>query len=232
MDIAYETYPSIANETKCLVIKNGVDLQKFAFKKRIPGFNLAIAGDINHKKNPAMWVEIMNRLVKLNPQYKLKIAGDFQEPQYKYYFDNIIPGLGLEKNIEFSGRVKDIPEWFEREEINYLLTTSIFESFGYGIAEAMAMGYKPLIHNFPNAKDNWPRNCLFNSVDELIEILTNDENYNSEEYHEFVKSRYSLSAQLDAIDLMLVDLNKECPSQVITGIPQGYEDHTKLSFQC
>ncbi len=206
MDIAYETYPSIANETKCLVIKNGVDLQKFTFKKRKPGFNLAISGDINHKKNPAMWVEIMNRLVKLNPQYTLKIAGDFQEPQYKYYFDNIIPGLGLEKNIEFSGRVKDIPEWFEKEEINYLLTTSIFESFGYGIAEAMAMGYKPLIHNFPNAKDNWPCNCLFNSIDELIEILTNDENYNSEEYHEFVKSRYSLNSQLEAIDLMLTDL--------------------------
>ena len=201
--IACEIYPSIANETECLVINNGVDLQKFSFKKRETGFNLAIVGSINHKKNPAMWIEIINRLVKQNPQYTLKVAGDFQELYYKYYFDNIIDKLGIDKNIKFFGRVKDIPEWFEREKINYLLTTSVFESFGYGIAEAMVMGYKPLILNFPGADDNWPHNCIFRSTDELIEILKDNENYNSQEYHEFVKSRYSLSVQLERIGSLL-----------------------------
>ncbi|ODS32180.1 MAG: GDP-mannose:cellobiosyl-diphosphopolyprenol alpha-mannosyltransferase [Candidatus Scalindua rubra] len=231
--IAHETYPSIANETKCLVIKNGVDLQKFSFKKREPGFNLAIAGDINYKKNPAMWVEIMNRLVKLNSQYTLKVAGDFQESQYKYYFENIIPRLGLEKNIKFFGRIKDIPEWFEKERINYLLTTSVFESFGYGIAEAMAMGYKPLIHNFPNADGIWPQNCIFSNTNELIEILKDTGSYNSQEYHEFVRNRYSLNSQLEAIESMMEDLmipdigsrnsktGEAVPTNKIFGLPHG-----------
>ena len=206
MDIACKTYPSIANQTKCFVIRNGVDIQKFSYSKRKPGFNIAVVGDINYKKNPAMWIEVMSRLVKLNSHYTLKVAGDFQELHYKYYFENIIHKLGIEKNIKFCGRVEDIPEWFEREEINYLLTTSVFESFGYGIAEAMAMGYKPLINNFPGADANWPYDCAFSSTDELIEILNDKDNYNSREYHEFVRSRYSLSSQLDAIDLMLTDL--------------------------
>jgi glycosyltransferase involved in cell wall biosynthesis len=209
MDIACETYPSIANQTKCLVIKNGVDIQKFSFSERKPGFNIAVVGDINHKKNPAMWIEVMSRLIKLNSQYTLKVAGDFQELHYKYYFENIIYKLGIEKNIKFCGRVEDISEWFEREKINYLLTTSVFESFGYGIAEAMAMGYKPLINNFPDADVNWPYDCTFSSTDELIEILNDKNNYNSQAYHEFVRSRYSLSSQLESINEVLINLNRK-----------------------
>ncbi|MFV1976120.1 MAG: glycosyltransferase [Candidatus Scalindua sp.] len=209
MDIAYETYPSIVNQTKCLVISNGVDIQKFSFSKREHGFNIAVVGDINHKKNPAMWIEVMSRLVKLNSQYTLKVAGKFQELHYKYYFENIIHKLGVEKNIKFCGRVEDIPEWFEREEINYLLTTSVFESFGYGIAEAMAMGYKPLINNFPGADANWPSYCIYSTTDELINIIQNSDDYDSKVYHDFVKDRYSLSLQLETIDAVLIGLSRK-----------------------
>ena len=205
-DIAFETCPSIINETECHIIENGVDLQKFTFSQRKPGFNIAVVGNINYKKNPAMWVEVMSRLVTLNSHYTLKVAGDFQELQYKYYFENIIRKLGIEKNIKFCGRIKDIPEWFESEKINYLLTTSVFESFGYGIAEAMAMGYKPLIHSFPGADANWPLDYTFSTTDEIIKILNEKDSYNSREYYEFVKTRYSLNSQLDAIDSMLIDL--------------------------
>ncbi len=202
-DIAFETCPSIINESKFKIIENGVDLQKYSFSQQKPGFNIAVVGSINYKKNPAMWIEIISRLVKLNPLYTLKVAGNFHELYYKYYFENIVRKLGIEENIKFCGRIKDIPGWFEREEINYLLTTSVFESFGYGIAEAMAMGYKPLINNFPGADVNWPIDCTFNNTDELIEILNDKENYDSRKYHDFVKSRYSLNVQLDAIDSML-----------------------------
>ncbi len=224
-DIALETCPSSVNETKCHVIENGVDLQKFSFGQREPGFNIAVVGDINYKKNPAMWIEIMSRLVKINPQYTLKVAGDFQELHYKYYFENIIHKLGIEKNIKFCGRVKDIPEWFERENINYILTTSVFESFGYGIAEAMAMGYKPLINNFPGADANWPYDCTFSTTDELIELLNDTDNYNSQEYYEYVNNRYSLSVQLDAIDLMLTVLTH---SNIY--LPQEYWEERGLCY--
>ncbi len=206
-NIAFESYPSIKNKT--VVIHNGVNLAQYSYVERTPGFNIAVVGDINYKKNPAMWVEIMSRLVKINPKYKLNIAGNIQELRFKYYLEDIIHKLGLERNIIFHDRVEDIPEWFERESINYLLTTSVFESFGYSIAEAMAMGYKPLIHNFPGAYDNWPSDCVFSTTDELINIIQNSDDYDSKGYHDFVKDKYSLSRQLQAIDIMLNDLNKE-----------------------
>jgi glycosyltransferase involved in cell wall biosynthesis/ubiquinone/menaquinone biosynthesis C-methylase UbiE len=224
-NIAFETYPSITNETKTLVIQNGVNLEQFSYVERTPGFNLAVVGDINNKKNPAMWIEIMSRLVNINPQYKLNVAGNIQELRYKYYLENIIHKLGLERNIRFHGRVKNIPEWFKRERINYLLTTSVFESFGYSIAEAMAMGYKPLIHNFPSAYDNWPSNCIFSTTDELINIIQNSDDYDSKGYHNFVKGRYSLSSQLDAIDSMLINLTNNNSTQATTVSSEKQENY-------
>jgi len=209
-EIAFETYPIIKKENRTVVIQNGVNLSQFSYKERAPGFNIAVVGEISHKKNPSMWIEILSRLVKIDPQYKLNIAGSIQELRFKYYLENIIHKLGLERNITFHGRVVDIPEWYEREGINYLLTTSVFESFGYSIAEAMAMGYKSLIHNFPNAYDNWPPNCVFSTTDELVTIIQNNDDYDSKGYYEFVKERYSLSQQLHLIDVMLTDLTREC----------------------
>ena len=208
-NIAFETYPSIKNETKTIVIQNGVNLEQFSYAERTPGFNLAVVGDINNKKNPAMWIEIMSRLVNINPQYMLNVAGNLQELRFKYYLENIIHRLGLERNIRFHGRVEDIPEWFERERINYLLTTSVFESFGYSIAEAMAMGYKPLIHNSPCSYDNWPSDCIFSTTDELINIIQNRDEYDSKGYHDFVKHRYSLNAQLESINAALISLSSK-----------------------
>lgn len=212
-NIAFETNPSIHKDNKTVVIQNGVNLTQFSYEERAPGFNIAVVGEISHKKNPSMWIEIMNRLIKLNPQYKLNVAGNIQELRFKYYLENIIHRLGLERNITFHGRVEDMPDWYEREGINYLLTTSIFESFGYSIAEAMAMGYKPLIHNFPNAYDNWPSDCIFSTTDELINIIQKSDDYDSKRYHDFVREKYSLSLQLHLIDLMLNDLNRKCSSK-------------------
>jgi len=72
------------------------------------------------------------------------------------------------------------------------------------------MGYKSLIHNFPNAYDNWPPNCVFSTTDELVTIIQNNDDYDSKSYYEFVKERYSLSQQLHSIDVMLTDLTREC----------------------
>ena len=41
-------------------------------------------------------------------------------------------------------------------DANYLLSASIWETLGYTIAEAMALGIKPLIHDTPGAAENWP----------------------------------------------------------------------------
>ena len=214
LKIALELCPSISQLTEPMVIHNGVNLRKFQFKERKPGYNIAIVGHINHKKNPSMWIEILSRLQQIDRRYTFKVAGQFQELRYKYYMESLIPKLGLTNNIKFFGQVDNIPKWFEINDINYLLSTSPFESFGYSIAEAMAMGYRPLIHAFPGSESIWPRDCLFGCADELIKLLQKGQSYNSMEYRRFVEEKYSLNAQLEKIDLLL----KETASKISCGV--------------
>jgi len=208
LEIAHRIYPQMMDMTSAIVISNGVDLDKYSFKKRTSGFNLAVVGHINNKKNPSLWTEIMHRLVQIDDRYRLKVAGALQEVRYGLYFEHAIKRLGLEKNIQFSGQVENVAKWLESENINYLLSTSIFESFGYGIAEAMAMGYRPLINDFPGAAELWPSDCLFSSIDDLIRLLRNDRAYKSLKYRRFVAERYDLQNQLAKIEELINSLIK------------------------
>jgi glycosyltransferase involved in cell wall biosynthesis len=66
---------------------------------------------------------------------------------------------------------KILSRWLEDK--NYVLSTSIHESFGYGIAEAMARGIKPIIHDFPYAYEIWGEELLFRTVDEAVGLIRN-----------------------------------------------------------
>lgn len=223
LDIARKIYPKIMDVTTSVVIPNGVDLDKFSFKERTPGFTLAVVGHVNNKKNPSLWPEIMHRLVRINDRYRIKIAGAVQEVRYGLYLEHAFKRLGLEKHVQFFGHVENIAKWLNSEKVNYLLTTSIFESFGYGIAEAMAMGYRPLINNFPGADGLWPAECLFSSVDDLVRMISDDDAYKPLEYRHFVEERYALPQQMIKIEELINSVMESvCSSKSVPDCPQNF----------
>lgn len=197
---------NIEQLTAITVLKNGVNLEKFQYKERTPGFNIAYVGYIHMRKNPVLLLQIMRRLVSINPRYTLYIAGEFQDSLAKMYWDHQVKELNLTNNIVFDGWQNDIDTWLEDK--NYLLSTSIHESFGYGIAESMARGIKPIIHHFPFADEIWATEYLFSSIDEAVEKITR-QSYSSPMYRSFIEQNYSLSEQINRLKTILNDVNKE-----------------------
>ncbi|MEN3008910.1 glycosyltransferase, partial [Pseudothermotoga sp.] len=183
---------------KIIIIPNGVDLNKFSFKVHSPGYNLAIVAHINHKKDPAMWLQVIGMLKKMDERYTLHIAGDFQEIRYANYFKHFIKDSGLEKNVKHYGFVNDVIALLEDK--NYLLSTSIHESFGYNIAEAMARGIKPIIHNYAGAKTQWPEKLIYNFLDEIAIKLVD---YDSESYRRFTEENCSIEKQTARISNLI-----------------------------
>ena len=225
LDIARRLYPRMMDVTSTVVIPNGVDLDKFSYKERAPGYTLAVVGHVNSKKNPSLWPEIMHQLVRIDDRYRIKIAGAVQEVRYGLYLEHAFKCLGLEKHVQYFGHVENIAKWFESENVNYLLTTSIFESFGYGIAEAMAMGYRPLINYFPGADGLWPAECLFSSMDDLVRLISNDDAYKTLEYRRFVEERYALTQQLTKIEELINSvMESDCSGKSVSNVPQEFSD--------
>ncbi|MFQ5963016.1 MAG: glycosyltransferase [Candidatus Scalinduaceae bacterium] len=184
------------------VIPNGVNMDKFNFKQRKKGWNIAYIGYIQYRKGPLLLLHTFQQLVLIDKRYRLFVAGKFQDVHYELYFNQMIQEMGLGENIKFDGWIKnqDISAWIEDKQ--YVICTSIHEGHPVGLMEAMACGLKPLIHNYVGARESYPGKYIWNTIPEFINMVTED-NYDSMEYRKFIETHYSLEIQLERMDKII-----------------------------
>ncbi|MCP4267817.1 MAG: glycosyltransferase [Candidatus Brocadiaceae bacterium] len=195
--------PQIVNSIH--VIPNGINMDRFSFKERAKGKNLAFVGNINYKKGPMLLLHAFRELVQMDSEYKLFVAGTFQDTRYQLYFLQMMQEMELGKNVQFDGWIKDINAWLEDKQ--YIVCSSVLEGHPVGIMEAMARGLKPLIHNFVGAKGIYPDKYIWNTIPEFVSMATED-NYDPAEYRNFIESNYSLDKQSESIDTIISQMSK------------------------
>ncbi|MGE5613327.1 MAG: methyltransferase domain-containing protein [Bacillota bacterium] len=191
-DFVMEKHPGLKPE-QTIVIPNGIELRKYLFKNREPGYNVAYVGFINYKKGPMLLLHTFKALYDRDRRYKLYIAGKFQDYRYELYFKQMINELGLEKNIFLDGWQENIDKWLEDK--NYILCTSLLEGNPVALMEAMSKGIKPIIHNFVGAKEIYPGKYVWNTISEAADMIM-DRTYDSNEYHSFIANNFSLEKQV------------------------------------
>lgn len=192
---AYENLPKL-REIPYQMVYNGIDLTKYRFKRHNKGTNLVFVGHFNYKKNPILAVQILKKLCDLDKNYKLFWAGQMQDQRTFNYMNYIIEKMEIKSNFQFDGFRKDIDLYLEDK--NVFLSTSIHEGYGVAILEAMAKGIKPVIHNFYVAEEFYPKEYIFNTIDEAIQMITS-EDYDSEKYRSFTEKNSSLERQIKKI---------------------------------
>ncbi len=203
MNTAISNQPKISKIPHSF-IPNGIDLKKYRFKDRKEGFKVAFLGHMNYKKNPMMTVQILKKLVDLDKRYVFYWGGDIQDERIWRYLNYILDDMNLKEHFIFDGWIEDTDEWLEDKDI--FLSTSIHEGYGVAIMEAMAKGLKPVIHNFYIAREFYPREYIFNTVDEAVKKIV-DEPFKSREYRGFIE-KYSLEKQLHSIKQVIKSLGK------------------------
>lgn len=200
-NIVLQQIPSLLNKVKNIhIVPNGINLDKFPFKDRSKGTNLAYIGHINYKKGPLLLLHTFRELVQFDKRYKLFISGDLKGARYTLYFNQMIKEMDLTNNIQFDGWVNDVPNWLLDK--HYVVCTSVLEGHPIGIMEAMACGLKPLIHNYVGARGAYPDKYLWNTIPEFVSMVTDDD-YNSKSYRQFIEDSYSLDIQLERIQNIL-----------------------------
>ena len=204
--ILHELHPNLnINPDKEIIVSNGVDLDKFKFLVHKPGYNLSVLAHINYKKDPSAWIQIINKLKEIDNRYKLHVGGDFQDPRYKIYFDYIKKEMKLENNFILHGWINEVDKFLEDKD--YTLSTSIHKGHPYNILESMARGIKPVILNYSGAKEQWPNELIYNTIDEAVEKIK-EESYDSEGYRRFIEDNYSLEEQICKIKKIMTLLYK------------------------
>ena len=183
-----------------IVIPNGIDMDRFA-----PGqpdrFRIAWVGHLEPKKNPMLLLQIAHRLHALDPRYSFHVAGAFTDLRTARYLQQMLPALGLGGVVTFDGAVADMPAWYADKGV--LLSTSMYESFGMNIGEAMAVGAFPVVHAFPGADRIWPAECLFASIEDAVALIRAAR---PGLYRGWVGDRYGLDRQVVAVLKVLAAL--------------------------
>jgi len=194
--------PEIARQVPRIhVIPNGVDTGRFRLGERRPGHNLAYLGWINHKKGPMVLMHAFHHLHRREPRFCLHIAGEFNQSHYQPALQGFIEQNGLAGAVKFHGWVRDVPAWLADK--HYLISTSLSESQGLGIMEAMATGMMPLIYAFPGAESVYPPELLWRNFDELAELVERE--IPPAALRRFVEENYSLDLQVDRTRRMILD---------------------------
>ena len=215
-EILCRKVPDIGSRTRIMEIANGVDLEKFRFVERPRGKNIAFVGDLRLVKNPMFALQCMQRLHSIDSEYKLFFAGRIPEVDafVEQYLRHMVDVLGLKGVVFFDGRQEDISSWLADK--HYIVSTSVIESQGMGILEGMASGLKPVIHNFPGAKQTFAPEFLFNTAEDFCEQILSAE-YEPRRYRLFVEERYLLQTQLKRINEVLTGLESSCTPQQYSG---------------
>ncbi len=208
--------PDLAQRTRIETIPNGVDVDRIRFHRRRAGKKLAFVGNYRLVKNPMLLLQCMAELHRRNPSYHLYIAGKVQDTSLEQYVRHMVRTLELDSVIHFDGWQEDIQTWLADK--NFIVCTSVIESQGMGILEAMAGGIRPVVHHFPGARETFGSEWLFTTPHEFCDQILSPE-YQSSRYRAFVESRYSLSEQLQRIGQVLLEMENGLPSLKTTLSP-------------
>lgn len=198
-DELFKQIPDLPQRVDCRVISNGIDCDRFT-----PGsaagnpYRIAWVGDIAMKKNPMLALQILRRLLDVDSRYHLHVAGEANCPRTARYLRHLMDEMSLKGAITFYGRIDNMEAWYRDKGV--LLSTTLYESFGMNIGEAMASGCWPVVHNYPGAAKTWPSETLFATIDEAVGHIRRAR---QSAYRSFILDRYSVPRQEAAVQLLL-----------------------------
>jgi glycosyltransferase involved in cell wall biosynthesis len=113
--------------------------------------------------------------------------------------------MNLGDNIFLHGIVADMPEWLKDK--HYVVCTSPWESQHMGVMEAMATGCMPLVHNFPGAKQIYPEEFVWTTIEEFVDKITTMP-WSPSSFRKIVEDRFSLAFTNKQLDEIIDEISK------------------------
>jgi glycosyltransferase involved in cell wall biosynthesis len=186
-----------------IVIFNGVDVESLQStpRKETNGKVLGFVGIVPQRKRLDLALDILRELRKEDQEFILRIKSKrpdeyswmasrpeemaWYETQYRRIEED--PLLG--NAVIFDSYGNDMPEWYAG--IDYVLSTSDFESFHFSIADGAAAGCIPIVFPWEGSSEIYPRQWIVNLNTSIKVSLLNAK----ESWHQtkkFSQSSFSL----------------------------------------
>ena len=189
-------------EPKCQIetVHLGIDLAKFTYKEGKKGKNIGWLNRFWTGKGIELMLQIVYKMVKYDPEYKFELVGPCNEHWVEKYISEFLKRNGLSENVKKLSSVPDVNVWMEN--MDYMLSTSMKECMSLPIAEAMAKGIKPVIHNWWGADNLYPGDLVFQTAEQACDIIMEDK-YDSHFYRKYIEDNYTLDKEVNKLNEIL-----------------------------
>jgi len=194
--LAVSRFPDLEKRVNIRVLASGLDLNRFCWKPR-RGRGVAMVARADWRKGFQLVIE----WARQRPDIVIHLAVALPEanPRVSHW----LQGETVPINVNVHFNVLDVPAWFDRTNVGYILSASPWEELGYSIAEGVASGLIPLVYDFPGAKDVWEEEWLWTTLSDLSRRYDNSVWKNS--YLEYVANRFDVKTLTNKfLDLVAV----------------------------
>ncbi len=195
--------PAIAVRTRLHVVHNGLDLDRFRPAAAPPDpWRIGWCGWFTLHKNPNLALEVLHRLHAAgDTRWTLHMATRGGEAVAMDSFAHLLRRMGLERAVTVTEGIPQarMADWHARNAV--LLSTSVYESFGYAIAEAAAVGCDLAVLDNPGAGEFWPEAVRFATVDQAVALIRAARPHR---WRSLVEDRFSLAAQAETLRALIL----------------------------
>lgn len=189
---------------KTIIIKNGINVEKFKFKEEIrkkvrkelnieEEFVIGNVGRFTKQKNPEFLIECFNEIHKIDNNTTLILVGEGElENKVKQKVDD----FGLTENVRFLGFREDVNEIMQAFDV--FLLPSLFEGLPIVGVEAQAAGLRCVMSDTITKEVDQSNHVKFLNLEKdslqdwANEILRNKEYARQEIYNKILESGYDI----------------------------------------
>lgn len=134
---------------KTVLIENAVNISRFLKAKRDDfGENFIFLGRLSKNKNIEALINSFEIVYKKHPNAILFIVGKNFDQDLQN-LEKLVKEKKLEKNILFTGELKEQELLETVKKCNYCVYSSTFEGFGISVLELMGAGIIPILNRIP-----------------------------------------------------------------------------------
>ena len=207
--------------TNYSIIPNYIDINKYSDKGKPENNKIAYAGYVCRKKGIGELLMIAESM----PEYEFHIAGTLQEADILHWLTDNKPS-----NVFLSEWTDNIAEFFHDK--NFVINTSLNESFSVVTIKAMLCGCIPIVRDWQGAKDIYPEECLFKSIDDIKSIVSGtdwpdprqymiDKFYHRDiikEINEIITANYKIDTDYPKVTVAVVKTRKKYIGELLNSL--------------
>lgn len=182
------------------------DAEKLVHYPKKFGKRIAAIGPWSARNNPMYLLQCFQKLHYIDSDYRLYLAGWFEDEGLERYINTMIDAMDLENEIVLDTSVKNISKWLKDK--HYIISTAIDSGALGGVWIGAACGLKPVVHRFAGVQESIESSYVFDLAEEFCEQIL-DSTYEPLRYRQMALLRYEQAGVLKKVHSIVSSFEKQ-----------------------